>query len=71
MELRVKRNTSYKGVKKSVDPDQLASEKPADLYLHCFQSRIYRSGFIMVRFHLSRLSTISVSKCMGYPSRYG
>ena len=24
-----------------MDPDQLASEKPADLNLHCFQSRIY------------------------------
>ena len=28
-------------VEKSVDPDQLASEKPADLDLHCFQNRIY------------------------------
>ena len=25
----------------SVDPDQLASEKPADLDLHCFQDRKY------------------------------
>ena len=25
----------------SADPDQLASEKPADLDLHCFQSRAY------------------------------
>ena len=24
-----------------VDPDQLASEKPADQDLHCFQNRIY------------------------------
>ena len=24
-----------------VDPDQLASEKPADLDLQCFQNRIY------------------------------
>ena len=24
-----------------MDPDQLASEKPADLYLHCFQNRIF------------------------------
>ena len=24
-----------------MDPDQLASEKPADQDLHCFQSRIY------------------------------
>ena len=24
-----------------VDPDQLASQKPADLDLHCFQNRIY------------------------------
>ena len=26
---------------KHVDPDQMASEKPADLDLHCFQHRIY------------------------------
>ena len=26
----------------SVDPERLASEKPADLDLHCFQNRIYR-----------------------------
>ena len=26
----------------SVDPDQLASEKPADQDLHCFQHRIYQ-----------------------------
>ena len=25
----------------SVGPDQLASEKPADLDLHCFQNRLY------------------------------
>ena len=25
----------------SVDPDQLASQKPADPDLHCFQNRIY------------------------------
>ena len=24
-----------------MDPDQLASEKPADLNLHCFSNRIY------------------------------
>ena len=27
-------------VENSVNPDQLASEKPADLDLHCFQTRI-------------------------------
>ena len=26
-------------VENSVDPDQLASQKPADLDLHCFQNR--------------------------------
>ena len=26
---------------KTVDPDQLASKKPADLDLHCFQNRLY------------------------------
>ena len=30
-----------RGVENSVDPDQLASEKPADLDLHCFQNRKY------------------------------
>ena len=25
------------------DPDQLASQKPADLDLHCLQNRIYRA----------------------------
>ena len=33
-------------VENSVDPDQLASQKPADLDLHCFQSRIY-PGIVM------------------------
>ena len=28
-------------VKNCVNPNQLASEKPADLYVHCFQNRIY------------------------------
>ena len=28
-------------VDNSVDPDQLASQEPADLDLHCFQNRIY------------------------------
>ena len=35
-------------VDNSVDPDQLASEKPADLALHCFQNRIYL-GFSIAR----------------------
>ena len=29
------------GAKNGVDPDQLASQKPADLDLHCFQNCIY------------------------------
>ena len=33
--------THISRVENSVDPDQLASQKPADLYLHCFQNRIY------------------------------
>ena len=31
----------YKQSGNSVDSDQLASEKPADLDLHCFQNTIY------------------------------
>ena len=39
-------NSSYQSVftikvENSVDPDQLASQKPADQYLHCFQNKIY------------------------------
>ena len=32
--------------KTGVDPDQLASEKPADLDLHCFLNRIFHYIFI-------------------------
>ena len=34
-----------------MDPDQLASEKPADLDLHCFQNRI-KSDFSLLKVHL-------------------
>ena len=34
-------------VKNSVDPDQLASEKPADLDIHCFQN-----GYIQVKHNM-------------------
>ena len=38
---------------KSVDPNQLASQKPADLDLHYFQNRIYpgsaRQGLTLIR----------------------
>ena len=33
-----------------MDPDQLASEKPADPDLHCFQNRIYlrfKTGYMI------------------------
>ena len=33
-------------VKNSVDPDQLASEKPADLDAHCFQNLIYPGSML-------------------------
>ena len=33
-------HVSTSRVENSVDPDQLASQKPADLNLHCFQNRI-------------------------------
>ena len=33
----------------SVDPDQLASKKQADLYLHCFQNSIYFFGMVRVK----------------------
>ena len=39
----------------SADPDQLASEKPADLDLYCFQNRIYL-GFNMVRVNPVKVS---------------
>ena len=31
----------------SVDPDQLASKKPADLDIHCFHLIVFISGFIL------------------------
>ena len=36
-------------VENIVDPDQLASQKPADLDLLCFQNGIYLSRYIMVK----------------------
>ena len=46
MTIGKKEDSSYKHVftgrvENSVDPDQLASQKPADLDLHCFQNRQY------------------------------
>ena len=38
-------------VENRVDPDELASEKPADQYLHCFLKGIY---------NVSRFSILSV-----------
>ena len=43
----------YFTVENNVDPDQLASEKPADLDLHCFQNMfIVISRLSMTRVHL-------------------
>ena len=38
-------------VENSVDHDQLASEKPADLDLHCFKYKILIFTFSMVKFY--------------------
>ena len=36
-----------------MDPDQLASEKPADLDLHCFQTKVYpQSAYLWVSLFL-------------------
>ena len=40
----------------SVDPDQLASQKPADLDLHCFQKQDI-SWLIAVRVNLRRYTS--------------
>ena len=48
-------------MKYSVDPDHLASEKPADLDLHCFQNRIHHGigyGFLLFFGCMSLLSSI-------------
>ena len=37
---------------KTVDPDLLASQKPADLDLHCFQNGITRICIVIVNFAL-------------------
>ena len=42
----------------SVDPDQLASQKPADQDLHCFQNRLNIAGFSMVTVNMSVYSTL-------------
>ena len=48
-----------------MDPDQLASEKPADLDLHCFKYDILIFTFIMVKFkaffRLKQYSTYSIT----------
>ena len=52
----------YKQNGKSVGPDQLASEKPADLDLHCFQNALYckfgnfRESFIFAKFRICEVS---------------
>ena len=43
----------------NVDPDQLASLKPDDLDLHCFQNRIY----------ISILSILKIAECNGLVGR--
>ena len=43
----------------SVDPDQLASQKPADLDLHSFQN-IIRSQLIWIYTVISRFSIVMV-----------
>ena len=40
-------NILHSKLTNNVDPDQLASEQPADLDLRCFQNKIY-SGLISV-----------------------
>ena len=50
-------------VESSVDPDQLASQKPADLDLHCFQNRTYQglaSEGLMQMTCLKMTSSISI-----------
>ena len=41
-----------------MNPDQLASTKPADQDLHCFQN-IFKTGFSMVNFNPYRKKTIN------------
>ena len=45
-------------VENSVDPDQLASEKSADLDLHCFQNKIYIDVYVKDNYY-ERFDTIS------------
>ena len=39
-----------RGVENNVDPDQLTSQKPADLHLHCFQKRVLNSKVLLIWF---------------------
>ena len=40
-------------LKNNVDPDQLASQKPADLHLHRFLKRVWNRKVLMVWFDSS------------------
>ena len=53
-------------VKNCVDPNQLASEKPADLYLHCFQNRIYLgSAWQAIIIYISLVYCASIKELIG------
>ena len=41
-----------------MDADQLASEKPADLDLHCFQNRIYQLSMVWVDIFINYISKV-------------
>ena len=47
-------------MKNIVDPDQLASKKPADLDLHCFQNWII-SGFRMDKVKIASLCLLEMN----------
>ena len=59
-------------VSNSVDPDQLASQKPADLDLHCFKNRIYPSyehgnvfrHYCFCVFQLANFTTLNIKKTL-------
>ena len=51
-----------------MDPDLLASQKPADLDLHCFQNRIYLGSRVNVLYKSNKLSEADM--CCYYPTLY-
>ena len=59
----------YYRVEDSVDPDQLASQKPADLDLHCFQKQDI-SGLSWTRVKNKATASLSLSLSLSLDGQF-